>query len=380
MDGGFLSDRDLHRALAEQRDTNELLGQILVRMGVLDPVEIAAALSVQGHIENLEDAVRSAAGTRQMLGAMLVMAGRITSGQLEQAIAVQKFTGEKLGEVFTRLGILKEEQLNNLLTYQRNQDDGKVEPSPFRLGEILICAGYITREQLDEALQQQSSSSKRLGEVLVENGYATPHHVSHALHLQQKLVTVALAAVLALSELSLSGCGGGGAGAPEASPPATSSAVQQAGSTAQFSVSSDDYPLAAPTFYYSTINDSFWSIQANIARFVQDIDTRCVIRIDVPRVNGNWPSLNSVFSIEELPGVQRFPGTVLVFNGSASTMSRVESGTISFSPDSVATGRVKGSFNVTMTDYGAVSQPLPQHHIKGSFDFRMGDYRPADPA
>jgi hypothetical protein len=40
MDSGFLSSRDLNLSLLEQTQTNELLGQVLVQMGVLDSAEV----------------------------------------------------------------------------------------------------------------------------------------------------------------------------------------------------------------------------------------------------------------------------------------------------------------------------------------------------
>jgi hypothetical protein len=384
LDGGFLSSSDLEKALAEQQHTNELLGQILVRMGVVDPVEIKAALSVQKHIGSLEESIRSAAGTRQMLGSLLIMAGRITHKQLEHAIAEQKITGEMLGGVFTRLGILKEEQLNNLLAFQQNQSSGTASSNPFRLGEILVTTGYITRIQLDDALLKQATISKKLGEVLVENGYASSHQVKYGIRLQKRLVTAAIAAILAFSELTLSGCGGGGGGgagaeASTTTPATTQYSSEQPAKTSYLTVTSDDYNLTAPTYYYSTVNESFWSIQANIASYLQDINTRCVIRIDVPKINGSWPLLNKEFSVEDNPNYEKFPGTILVFNGSPSTMSKVEHGIISFAPDSITSEHVSGFFEVTMTDYGSDSLPLPQHHLKGVFNFKIGEYGPVKP-
>ena len=44
-----------------------------------------------------------------------------------------------------------------------------------RLGQVLIETGYITEQQLEEALEYQKNSSmkKMLGDVLVELGYIT---------------------------------------------------------------------------------------------------------------------------------------------------------------------------------------------------------------
>lgn len=383
LDGGFLSRPDLEQALAEQRQTNDLLGQILVRMGVLDEAEIQAALSVQEHVSNLEEATKSAAGIRQMLGSLLIMAGRITNDQLEHAIAEQKASGEKLGEVLIRQGLLKDEQLHHVLTYQQKQSDGKHRFNPFRIGEILVTTGYITRHQLDDALLKQGSSAKKLGEVLIEEGYIAPHHVTHGIYLQKKLITAALMAIISFSGMSISGCGSGDSGAEYTNQPQENSTntdkVNQLGKTSYLTVTSDDYPLVQPTFYYSTVNESFWSIQANVAEAVFDINSKCVVRIDIPITAAGLPSLNKTFSIVDDPQHEKFPGNVFVINGKESTKNTVESGYISFSPDTVAAQRVSGSYDVMMTDYDSGTSPPPQHRIKGLFSFRMGEYGPAEP-
>ena len=83
-----------------------MLGEILVRMGVLDPADLKAVLSVNKDLSSLEEAVNLAAGVRQLLGELLLKSGRISAQQLEHALIEQKRTGEKLGEVLVRLGLI----------------------------------------------------------------------------------------------------------------------------------------------------------------------------------------------------------------------------------------------------------------------------------
>lgn len=49
-----------------------------------------------------------------------------------------------------------------------------------RIGEILLQLGYITPEQLEEALQIQQSTRELLGEVLQRLGYITPEQLARA--------------------------------------------------------------------------------------------------------------------------------------------------------------------------------------------------------
>lgn len=55
---------------------------------------------------------------------------------------------------------------------------------PKRLGDILIAAGLITEEQLEEALSKQKGSGKRLGTVLQDEGMITELEMIEALQMQ----------------------------------------------------------------------------------------------------------------------------------------------------------------------------------------------------
>ncbi len=191
-----MSQQSLDNALEQQKKTKELLGQVLVRMGVLTADDIKAPLLIQEQLRAIDSAVRMAAGERQLLGALLVESGHITSEQLDLVIAEQQRTGEKIGELFKRLGILTQYQLDALLDYQVNLETPHT--SPLRLGELLVATGHITREQLEDALHRQALSNKKLGEVLVDAGYILPGCVRHGIRLQKMLVKAVLAAILSL--------------------------------------------------------------------------------------------------------------------------------------------------------------------------------------
>ena len=53
------------------------------------------------------------------------------------------------------------------------------------MGQVLVEAGFLTPEKLDEALALQKEKGGRLGDLLVENGYVTEHNLMLAL--QQRL-------------------------------------------------------------------------------------------------------------------------------------------------------------------------------------------------
>lgn len=53
-----------------------------------------------------------------------------------------------------------------------------------RLGEILLEAGMITDEQLEEALTKQKATNKSLGQILIESKFVTESNIKDALELQ----------------------------------------------------------------------------------------------------------------------------------------------------------------------------------------------------
>jgi len=395
LDGGFLSRSDLELALEEQKNTNELLGEVLIKMGLIDPMDIKAALAVQAylHLGRLEDAVRAAAGVRRKLGELLVRSGRIAENHLEQALAEQKRTGEKLGEILMRLGLLTEEQLNGLLAFQRVQGEGAPSSSPLRLGELLVSTGCVTRPQLDEALGKQALSRKQLGAVLVEEGYAEPRHIKHGMRLQEMLLAAVLAAFLAA-------CGGG---------PADTSAVTNQAETSQlatnqtttsqiasnqtetapeetlpayspnyFKITSSDFDILTPNYYFSADSVSYWSVQAAVAQDYWDPAYKCIIRIDIEKPGYNeMPAINKAFSLGENTLYDKFPGAFLVFNGELKVSKKVEEGVLIFTPDSKASGLVQATYDVIVSDIDPTSAPAPRYHITGSLNFTMGTYGPA---
>lgn len=57
-----------------------------------------------------------------------------------------------------------------------------------RIGDLLSEHGYVTPDQVQEALKQQSSPNENrlLGQILISRGYATLPQVQIALAMQQQ--------------------------------------------------------------------------------------------------------------------------------------------------------------------------------------------------
>ena len=59
-----------------------------------------------------------------------------------------------------------------------------MQKTNLRLGELLLYAGKISREQLNEAIEIQKTKNMKLGEIIVSEGWLKPEEIVEALERQ----------------------------------------------------------------------------------------------------------------------------------------------------------------------------------------------------
>ncbi|WP_025641215.1 GspE/PulE family protein [Schnuerera ultunensis] len=59
-----------------------------------------------------------------------------------------------------------------------------MKTSNFKLGELLLYSGKITKEQLNKALKEQEKSNEKIGEILVNKGYVSKNDIIEVLEFQ----------------------------------------------------------------------------------------------------------------------------------------------------------------------------------------------------
>ena len=111
---------------------------------------------------------------RGLLGEILIREGLIDEGQLSMALMVQRETEPTtpLGQILVRQGAITQRQLNNVLDRYRKK---------YRLGDILVETETITEHQLQIALDHQKKTGLRLGDALLQLNFVTEEEVNQAL-------------------------------------------------------------------------------------------------------------------------------------------------------------------------------------------------------
>lgn len=112
-----------------------------------------------------------------MLGELLVREGVISERQLQTALAVQRASVpyRKLGQVLIQERITSE---------QRILDTVKKHGHEYQLGSLMVLLDLITLEQLDACLAIQKTpqgKGKRIGELALENGFVAERPLLQAL-------------------------------------------------------------------------------------------------------------------------------------------------------------------------------------------------------
>jgi hypothetical protein len=109
---------DTGRAAQNKNADNLALGQALISIGLIGHRERPEVHDAQDESDDLARSLLSASSIRSRLGEILVRAKRITSGQLEFALELQRNQGGLLGEILVSLGWLDRETLDAALAAQ----------------------------------------------------------------------------------------------------------------------------------------------------------------------------------------------------------------------------------------------------------------------
>ena len=114
-----------------------------------------------------------------LIGELLVKEGLITPSQLETALEMQRELKEEewvpLGHILVSNKLITRTQLVGVLLRHRKR---------LALGEIFVKMGALSQEQLDTALEERSRTGRRLGETILDLEYATEETLRRALCLQ----------------------------------------------------------------------------------------------------------------------------------------------------------------------------------------------------
>ncbi len=130
--------------------------------------QVDSATEAIPDVAMLEESSRAAPRQSPMpeLGELLVAEGLVTQAQLHEALRIQKQLRayKPIGHILMERGLITQKQLNLILE--------RYDKRP-RLGDIMVAAGAISKENLEIALRHQKETDLPIGETLVKLGFIT---------------------------------------------------------------------------------------------------------------------------------------------------------------------------------------------------------------
>jgi hypothetical protein len=173
VEKGLLTEPELDAALAEQKRSGRLVGQILVHSGALSAFSLAQALTEQHGVELRTEADLGAKPQPKPawrpLGRLLVEEGYVTKAELRKALRAQRESSGRrlLGEILVAEGFLSGISLARALAEQNGfeLDSGSDEPVETVLttapaGQLayqVYQVGYDPRYQAREVIYESPS-------------------------------------------------------------------------------------------------------------------------------------------------------------------------------------------------------------------------------
>jgi len=132
--------------------------------------------------------------SNRLIGALFVERGLVSQSQLVVALELQQETGQQLGQILVeRFGVERSELAKVVAEHWARMGEAKEDVSTRaseswrQLGEILVTRGFVTREQLVQALERQRLTGERLGEALVGQGVISKFELAGSLAEQASL-------------------------------------------------------------------------------------------------------------------------------------------------------------------------------------------------
>jgi hypothetical protein len=111
-----------------------------------------------------------------IFGEYLVKQNIIREKDLARALEIQKTDRVPLGRLAMQKGLIDNKQLFRILSRQR-----KPEEKNKSFGKLAVAMEYLSQDQVEALLEQQTHTNRLLGEILVSEGWVSQMKLIKAL-------------------------------------------------------------------------------------------------------------------------------------------------------------------------------------------------------
>ncbi|KJR42354.1 type IV-A pilus assembly ATPase PilB [Candidatus Magnetoovum chiemensis] len=186
---GIINDEQLLLCLRKQKETSKRFGEIVVEQGFASEKDIALAFSHQLNIkftdlDNIAPDKEAIAKVPKKLAEEYLVMPLMTEKRNFIIAMANPLDYEAIDKISFATGKTVKQQVATPIEIRKSINKFYNKAEINKLGDILLKAGVITKDQMSRALDMQKNSYKRLGDILIDLGYVTDKAIAHALSRQ----------------------------------------------------------------------------------------------------------------------------------------------------------------------------------------------------
>lgn len=164
----------LEEALRVQQRGRQVLGEMLVTLGMCSEGDVQRMVSLQ---KEVREAFKTGV---QRLGDLLINQGKVPAHIVDEALRTQSIGRQPFGSILAALKACTSDDVALALDIQHKWRARPRDPGD-RLGEVLVRHRILTEGQLEGPLLRHMREEKPLGRILVEEAVCSPESIVGAL-------------------------------------------------------------------------------------------------------------------------------------------------------------------------------------------------------
>ncbi len=136
---------------------------------------------------------------KNRIGQLLKRLGIIDSNTIKNALEIQKKENKLFGSILVEKNIIKKDFLEEIIDASTGNEKSLYNIVNKKIGEIFVSLNYVTKEQVNEALNEQKD--KKIGSVLLEKGLIQISQLKKVLKVQKRFASILAVSLISFSSI-----------------------------------------------------------------------------------------------------------------------------------------------------------------------------------
>lgn len=194
---GLLNQSQIDYALNSQKNSNKLIGEIVISEFNIEKEKIDQLLTIQEQQKESKLVI-----INDKIGQSLKKIGLLNQQEIDSVLKIQKNDKKLFGNILINKSIVSKSLFENIINALSGNKEALKALKNKKIGELLLDLNYTNNEKLNECLNIQKNNKIKLGQIALEKGYILKSQLNKAVKLQKKFASLMLISVASASILA----------------------------------------------------------------------------------------------------------------------------------------------------------------------------------